>query len=77
MKLPRITIVITEVSQPFLYASLKHEGNDRARAALLKRLAEDGARIQTIGIGRNDAAAAPSGVDPVEPQDPNLNDWFK
>jgi hypothetical protein len=79
MKLSRITIVVTQASQPFLYSILNRETNDRARAALLKRLAEDGARGQSIGVGTDAKAASTDrlGYDSSKPMDSDLSAWFK
>jgi hypothetical protein len=48
MKLSKICVVISQAAHPTLFTRLGLESNDRARAALLKRLAEAGARQEFI-----------------------------
>lgn len=85
-RLPRMTVVVSEVSYPNLYALLKGEQNDRARAALLKRLAEDGARLAatdtnsglaaSLRLGHESTPTLPSLQHDV-PTAADLDQWFK
>lgn len=87
MKLPRITIVVTEAGHPLLYSRLKAENAPLARAALLKRLAEDGARMEGSSqyspcelsptkVPQTSLAKRP-GVSNADLLDPDLTVWFK
>ncbi|QCP54542.1 hypothetical protein FAZ95_37315 [Trinickia violacea] len=88
MKKTKLTVVITEVEFPHLFARLDGVPSWRGRAALLKRLGEDGARIAGYG-GQADGSfvkasiAKPGGptkfdnLDIGQLDDDDVKDWFK